>query len=180
MQAKKISLISSYLLSVSIAILIIGVLFKIMHWPFSGIMILASLISILILNLIRFILNKEKTVLSYLKLIFILSWIFNSTTIFYIPWYEQPLYKMLAWGSLIAWLITYMYESIFAKGEDERPLADRISDLIIFIASVVVAIGVIFKILHWPKAGLFLVGGLSTALVWFLYDTFIKSSKNNT
>ncbi len=40
------------------------------------------------------------------------------------------------------------------------------------IATVLVVLGSIFKIMHWPYASPLLVSGICIGVVWFIYDMF--------
>lgn len=64
------------LLNISAAIIIIGALFKIQHWPFADVLLIISLLSIpIIYTLYFFTTKKEYTVIAFLKLVFVFTWI---------------------------------------------------------------------------------------------------------
>lgn len=64
------------LLNISAAIIIIGALFKIQHWPFADMLSIIGLFSIpIIYTLYFFTTKKEYTVIAFLKLVSVFTWI---------------------------------------------------------------------------------------------------------
>jgi len=91
--------IKNKLFKISISIFIIEILFKIMHFPFAGPMIILSFLSISILYTIHFFKKQNKVMVDYLKLI-----------ILYIAVFEW-VFSLLHWP--YAWEIQYMSGFIF-------------------------------------------------------------------
>ncbi|WP_375562066.1 hypothetical protein ACE193_05830 [Bernardetia sp. OM2101] len=54
-------------------LLVVGVNFKIMHWPFAGIMLMISLLGISFTYLVRFVTKNDFSVLSILKFLWLFS-----------------------------------------------------------------------------------------------------------
>ncbi|AFM05572.1 hypothetical protein Fleli_3241 [Bernardetia litoralis DSM 6794] len=56
-----------------LGVLVFGVFFKIMHWPFAGIMLMVSLLGISFTYLVRFVAKNDFSVLSILKFLWVFS-----------------------------------------------------------------------------------------------------------
>jgi hypothetical protein len=64
------------LLNINAAIIIIGALFKIQHWPFADVLLIIGLFPIpVIYTLYFFTTKKEYSVIAFLKLVFVFTWI---------------------------------------------------------------------------------------------------------
>ena len=61
------------ILSLFLAIFVVGLLFKIMHWPFANQMLMVAAIGGMIVYFVRFILKKSKTLLDLLKFLWLES-----------------------------------------------------------------------------------------------------------
>lgn len=88
---------------------ITGTMIKIMHWKFADIILLASLVSIAITYLIRFILKKKKSILDFLK-VFWVTVAFISSALFLIHFISK---EMLYLGNVFLW-VAIIYQLVLS------------------------------------------------------------------
>ncbi|MGD1847626.1 MAG: hypothetical protein ACFB10_19725 [Salibacteraceae bacterium] len=48
-----------------------------------------------------------------------------------------------------------------------------------FLAFMLVAGGLLFRIMHWPGGDLLLIGGLAVAVIWFILAFFYSKAKKD-
>lgn len=165
-----------FLFGASIGILFFGFLCKIMHWPFAGLLMISSIISLIVLSGIKFWFKPNKKRVDYLKAILILSWALNGVISIVIERSLMLPFKALAWGSFTAWLLVLGYQFIFESDETKigRSKKTKYSNLIFNIAAVLVVLGSVMKIFHWPAAGIILIVGIGLGAFWFFTNSFQK------
>ncbi len=138
---------------ISIGFLIIGAMFKIMHWPGANVILLGSLLFIGLFSAARFISIKAKLPLDYIRLMLAESFVINAIFGF-LHW---P-YKVIPWILLFISFILWIWYDGFAFSQNKTP-KEKIPDVILIIGGILVGFGIIFKIMHWPYAGIMLVIG---------------------
>jgi uncharacterized membrane protein len=161
-------------LSISISVLIIGILFKIMHWPFSDSMLLISITAISFFYILRFFSKINLKFLDYVKLILVLS--FSARFIFYV--FHLP-------GKLIpaviflcaAGLFTVTIGAPFLIDPEERKAAIENKDYLrliknglVLIGAISIVAGSLFKVMHWQGANVMLILGLIIMAAWAITD----------
>ena len=155
-------------LRIALSILIIGLLFKIMHWPYSDYIMCSSFIIILILYPIRFWKKRKKAIIDWVKLVFVLLWTINGIIVVeHLPF--KYISSTLTLFFFIVWLIIEFTSN--RKKVKENLLHSEIP----FIAGFFIIIGGIFKIMHWPGATIILIIGLLSVVLWVLFRTIKKS-----
>ena len=167
------SKILTFPLRIAIIVLIFGVLFKIIHWPFAHNLMLLGGASIGILYTIRFVYKKEKTILDYTKLAMILIWVFNylanAFQLFYVPY----IYEILLLGLFIYWFyvegISYFKNRTYRKNRFLKAVYYILIGLTIFT----VVFGILFKIQHWPYGALLFIIGVLLLSLLLIFDYFI-------
>lgn len=144
-------------LRLSIALALLGILFKIMHWPFPGVILFVGVTGIVIFYSIQFSQKQSKTLLDYSKLALLISFlIYYLLQVLHLPY--SYFFRIATQISLAVFIIFYLRHVLFLKGsEDEnlsknakkRSLQKKLSYLLYGIAAVGIIIGSQFKILHW-------------------------------
>jgi len=157
-----------------LALFIIGILFKIMHWPFANILILASSLGIIILYPIRFYLNNNKETLNYVKLFLVPLWfvLYVSKTLHLI---NTPRILNIILLVLFGWWFVLEGTSYFK----DKPLKNnRFTKALyyIFLLSTIslVIIGFLFKLQHWPYGALILTIGMLSASILVIVDYLVR------
>ena len=164
-QSKKISLP----LRICLSILLLGTLFKIMHWPNAYQIITIAITGILILYPIRFFFKKEKETMDYIKVIMIILWCLNYLLGFNQVFGFSVLIILFGW-----WLLT---ESTNYFNNNQLTLSNSAQNvyygfIIISIGSI--AFGTIFKVLHWPYGNLLFMLGVLLASILLIVDYFVR------
>lgn len=92
----------------AIGILIIGALFKIMHWPAANIIMSAAFILILLFYAFKIYKKEERIALDFIKLILIGFWCIQGVlSINHLPFAQY--FKYGFWASFILWfLVEYL------------------------------------------------------------------------
>jgi len=162
-------------LRISISVLIIGMLFKIQHWPYANVIIVSAFSSIAILYSFRFGAKKEKKLIDYVKLILVVFWcISGSLKTLHFPF--QLFFQMIASIAFLSWItmegINYFNNE--TPSENKKNYSSAINIGLFTLAAVFIAIGALFKIMHWPFAGPLLIAGVVLGSVWILKDLVVK------
>ena len=156
---------------ISVSILLIGLLFHILHWPYSIYIISVSFCAISILYVFRFINKATKTSLDIVKLVLVISWSLHGIwTILHLA-YITPI-RLLAIISGIIWLIAEGFQYFRTDEPQDFGIKTKISNLIFILASILIILGVTFKIIHFPHATTLLIGGVACAIIWLIGDLF--------
>lgn len=148
-----------------------------MHWPYLFPFLLAGFGFIGVGYLLRFYLKKEKSALDYIKLGLIELWVLQG--IFgYMDWrgYRFLFYSAIVF--LVAWLIMGGPGSYFdSQNLDKGSFLYKWSIPILGILIVLLGVGAMFKIMHWPLGDtLSNIGWFGTA-VWVLLFIFQTQRK---
>jgi hypothetical protein len=91
------------LISLAFAVIILGSLFKIMHWPFSGPLLIIGMLIIPAIYLIHYYLKSKKESLDFLKLIWVLSFFALKLSLL-LHWYKDD-YNMVLINGILFFLI---------------------------------------------------------------------------
>ena len=166
---------SNRFLSLSIALALIAILFKIMHWPYAEILLVTAVGGIAIFFIIGFYQKPIKNWLDYAKLFllisFLLHYLFRVLHLNY-GYIFSYIFRMV----LIFFIVAYIKDVFFSndnssKLEEQPPTSKKkIINIVLYSTAVIcIIIGAQFKILHWQfgflNGNLLLtVGLIATAL----------------
>lgn len=146
--------------SIGLALLIAGVLLKIMHWPGADISFVAAWVLVLIAMVWRSIAHHPIALRTFLRdlfrLVLVSLWLLH---VMHLPG------RAVAWWVLVGCACGVLWVDrarLWPKG-GKKPW------LLALAGSSVVA-GVLFKIMHWPYADLLLITGLLALVVLWLFD----------
>jgi len=156
-------------LRLSIAIAILGILFKVMHWPYGWAVHITGILGIAIFYTLRVVQKPPRTFLDYSRL---------ALLIFFLLHYAFRVYH-LPYG----FIFLYIRDVLFIRKdfeEDEHGknvISSRktaIAYLLYSIAAFGIVTGVLFKILHWEfglvNGGVLLTTGLLAATISVFID----------
>ncbi|WP_323787469.1 GldL-related protein [Psychroserpens sp.] len=150
--------------------LIFGALFKIMHWPYSNLLMSIGSCAILILYTIRFIYKKEKVRIDYIKLglvvLWVISYVNQALHLFNLSYYFEIVLMIL----FIWWLIE---EGLSYFGN--RILKENKTTKFLYYALIIITIcclgfGTLFKIQHWPYGALLFTLGILFLCLTLIVD----------
>jgi hypothetical protein len=142
-------------LRLSIALALVAVLFKIMHWQYSEVLLIIAVSSIAIFYLIRFSLKTPKQWLDYAKLLLLISFLFQY--LFGVLHFNYgSIFSYIFKIALVVFIIAYLKDQFFSqddtsKSVGKRPVSKKkfYSIILNTIAVLSIIIGAQFKILHW-------------------------------
>ena len=160
-------------LRLSIVIVIIGALFKIMHWLGSNYLLLIGLVLIGIFYTLRFLNKKPKLKLDYIKLFLVLLWLTNYfIKVFHL--YKVPLIIEIVLAIIFIW---WFIEDGFFYIKNRKFKSKGIVKILYYILVITTIFslffGLLFKIQHWPYGPiLFTIGILSLCLL-LIFDYFV-------
>ncbi|WP_299121296.1 hypothetical protein [uncultured Winogradskyella sp.] len=164
-------------LRLALVILIIGALFKVMHWPYSKELMFFSGISIGLMYIIRFLNKKSKITLDYVKLglvtLWVISYLINVFHLYSIPYViEICLIVLFIWWFAEEGIFYFKNRKFKKKG-----LVKVIYYTLLLIGLTAFLFGLLFKIQHWPYGSLlFVLGTLMLCIILILDYLVIKKS----
>lgn len=162
----------SVFLRIAISILLIGLLSKVLHWPFSIELINIGYGLIFIFYILRFYLKKIKTNLDWIKLLLITTWcVYGVILMNHLP-FRLPFQI----ATIVIFLIWYFkegfieyYDKTEYLSEKQKPYKTLLNSIPI-IGFILMQLGVLFKIMHWPGASVSLIVGVVICIVsLFIY-----------
>ncbi|MCG8576775.1 MAG: hypothetical protein MI810_17985 [Flavobacteriales bacterium] len=155
---------------------LIAQLFSIMHWPFVGMIILIASTGIAVTGTIWFISKKDFSLLSILQFAFILLWALGTITQIMVGPHDRLPYQAITFGAMISWVVVQSLGYMGGSEKNSRTIKQLILDLSFIVGAIFIIIGVVFKIMRWPSAGVLLIVGMAIGSIWIVYQLFI--SKN--
>jgi hypothetical protein len=162
---------------VSIAIMLIGMTLKIMHFPYAVQIMVGAFVAIAALYLVRFLGKKTKKFLDIVKLVLVTFWTLHGVLIILHLPYRFPV-QIAAWIAVITWFFLEGVSYVDKNKDDEAKESSKslpISKIINVIGGVAIGVtfmGVLFKLQHWPFATIFIVGGLALGSIWVIKEMF--------
>lgn len=164
----------SLLLRICISILLLGALFKIMHWPNANQLLVISITCILILYPIRFLFKQQKVFMDYVKLILVVTWCLNYLTkVLHI--YQFPLFfNIILILAFIWWFINEGTAYITFNNITLNGISKSLYFTVIGFTFGFIFLGVVFKIQHWPFSNQLFVTGIFSAAVLLIVDYFLR------
>ncbi len=179
---KALSTTLNVLIGIFVATLLIGIVFKIMHWPGSGSMLITSKIAIGILYVARFWLEDKRSLIEYLKVGLVAIWASAGIIELFIedPRDRLP-FNAIAWGALIAWALTLGFEYLFQSKESQAKLTtpERVANRIYVLGAVTIIAGLCMTVLHLPTGAIVLAVGLSFGIIWIITQMNKKEDKGS-
>jgi len=160
---------------ISLAVFILGLLFKIMHWPYSWLIITVSCASVMIFYSLRFLNKNTKEILDYTKLILVFSWGLNAVfAINHLPY--KIIFNVAFLISFLLWLLLGGYQDYYGKKKSRG--SSFFGGAFMSVSMGLVIVGALLKIMHWAGSGMFLIAGLIMAAIWFFLDFFKKGDED--
>ena len=161
-------------LRLSLVLLIFGALFKIMHWPYAGVLMFTAGISIVLLYAVRFLNKRTKRSLDYVKLVMVLLWTTSYLCkVFHVFTHRYILDIGLA-ILFIYWFITENPNYLKNRKFSKKGLIKVIYQALKIISVLSLVFGVLFKIQHWPYGSILFVQGTLLLCLLLILDYFIR------
>ncbi|MEO8589536.1 MAG: hypothetical protein ABI432_09220 [Flavobacteriales bacterium] len=148
--------------SIGIALLLVGFLFKVMHWPGATVSLLAGCLTIA--GSVAFLFLKKGQTLSAGEVIRPLGGLLLLVT---------ALMHILNWpGGTLAFYGTVVVVAATMLSDRTHIDLPRIGDLrapaLLLVGLALVLCGFFFKVMHWPTADIQILLGILCGVVWML------------
>lgn len=172
-------------LRIALGFIMLGVIFKVIHYPGSIFLLFAGYFSIIILYPIRFALKQPKAFVDYIKLTYIISsfiyFVFallrpEITETVVIETITKYAFKIISGLSIVVW---FVLEGFTYFSDDEDVEIDYWSNGIYGFALALVLLGSGFKLMHFPYSFELLVVGFAVGVFWVFKD-FSFNDKSDT
>jgi hypothetical protein len=163
----------------SLAILLFGILAKLLEWSIASNILLLAFAALGILYVARFISKSEKKFIDYIKLVLVSFWsIYGIFTILNFP-YTMFFLTMTA----ITFLLWFILEgTAYFLDQDRRAknsLYHIIWNSVLVVATIGVIAGSLLKILHWDYSFHLLSLGITLIAAYILKDVFVPETPKN-
>ncbi|MBL8002074.1 MAG: hypothetical protein JNL05_08950 [Flavobacteriales bacterium] len=162
-------------LRAAIGTVLMGVLFKLQHWPGAAALMQTGVLGIVVLYPLRYAAKRPKAFLDHVKLGLALTWP-TSWLMQVQHWpYAQPLGLAAAAFGLV-W-ITQAGVAEFWNDKERR--SPGWSSIVLFTLGLVLVIaGTLFRIQHWPYATVLLLAGLACCGLWAVVEFLLPGRRN--
>ncbi|MEP2280760.1 hypothetical protein [Maribacter sp.] len=162
----------------AIATLLIGMVMRILHYPFSEGIIFVSFAAILILYIVRFAKKEEKKSVDLIKMALVLFW--TSNGILTILDFTHTLFFQIGTAfTFIAWFAMEGTSYFISKdGNVNNSITEIIWNFVMVIGVITLICGGIMHLLTWDYSIPVLTLGLTIVTSYILKDIF-TAPKNN-
>jgi hypothetical protein len=165
-------------LRISVAILLLGMLLRILHWSYASQILLIAFVALGLLYIIRFWKKSEKKFLDYVKLILITFWsvngIFHMLNLPYVLFFQIVI--------AITFLIWFVMEGTAYFLDEERKSKNNRSKVFwnfaMVIGTIAIIAGSLLNLLEWQFAIPLLIIGILIVAAYILKDVFDKNKIN--
>ncbi len=163
-------------LRISLAVLLSGILAKMLEWPYANEIILYSFSTIGVLYVIRFFNKREKQFVDYTKLVLVSFWsIYGIFTILKLPY---TLFFLIIMA--ITFVLWFVLEGTAYFLDEDRRAKNSVAQILWNFALVIGTLGVIsgclLRILNWDYAVHLLSLGITIIAAYILKDVFVPES----
>ncbi len=163
-------------LRISLAILLSGILGKMLEWPYATNILLIGFAVLGFLYTIRFFNKAEKEFLDYIKLVLVSFWtLYGIFTVMNFPY--TLFFLTMTTISFVLWFI--MEGSAYFLDEDRRAknsLYHILWNCALVLGTLGLISGSLLKILHWDYALHLLSLGITLIAAYILKDVFVPET----
>jgi len=161
----------------ALATLLIGMLMKVLQWPYSAGIVFISFTTILVLYTIRFFRKTEKLAIDLIKMVLVLFWTTNGIlTILAFPY--TVIFKIGTALTFIAWFAMEGTAYFMDKeGNSRNSLTEIIWNFVMVIGVITIISGGIMHLLSWDYSIPILTTGLTIVTSFILKDIFTAPKK---
>ncbi|MFK8046384.1 MAG: hypothetical protein AB8B72_12885 [Crocinitomicaceae bacterium] len=159
-----------FLLILAIASLLVGSLFMIMHWPYSRGILFVGYCGLFLVYPRYALFKARKKVFTLIKVSGVLLFTGFKTLSFLYPDYQE-IFKLFSSFGILLFLVIWLYQYMGFENF-QSTMGERLVALAFLVGSSILAVGLLFKIIHWPPATIIIVIGLVIAAVSFFLTLF--------
>lgn len=147
------------------ATIILGALFRIQHWPGAFQFLLIGFLGLLVFSILNTIIKgnfKSSVIITGLFLpLFALNGLMRILNVSLSYW---GILALLGLG--LAWVIFFIIRLL----QQAKSRSELIMSVVYIISVLLISIGSFFKIMHYPKASVLLISGLTLGMISFISD----------
>ncbi len=162
-------------LRIAVAVLLLGMLARIVQWPYAKVIVITGFVSIVLFYCLRFWKKSEKQFLDYVKLILVVFWSTNGVfRMLDLPY--TLLFQIVTGISFIVWFI--MEGTAYFMDEDRHTKNSPLQiwwNIAMVFGTLSIIMGGLMKVLHWQFANVLLVSGIVIVALYILKDLFTVS-----
>ena len=164
-------------LRVALACLIVGMLTRIVHWPYAGGIILVSFLAILVLYSVRFAKKNPKKPVDFIKMVLVLFWTTNGL----LRILDFPYTGLFQIGTALSFILWFAMEGTAYFMDQDRKSTNSIIEIVWNFAMVLgvltIIAGGLMQLLKWEFAIPTLTTGLTIVTAYILKDIFNSEKK---
>ncbi|MBI3135634.1 MAG: hypothetical protein HYZ14_13235 [Bacteroidetes bacterium] len=154
------------LIRLCIPFLIIGFMFKIMHWPGAKAILVSTLTLLSIFSILAFGVTRARKTTDYIKLFLRLS--FAAYLILQtLHWPGKIGAGIVLLASFAMWIWYDGFALNKGIGNQNSGIRKKIPNTLLIVGGLTTLIGILLKIMHWPGAGIMLIFGIGCVAVSF-------------
>lgn len=160
---------------ISIAVLLMGMLARIFHWPYASVIVITGFSAICLLYSIRFWKKTDKLFLDFVKLTLVIFWSLNGICrMLDLPY--TLLFQIITGASFITWFV--LEGTAYFMDEDRRAKNSTLQiwwNVSMILGTLSIIAGSLMKVLHWEYANILLFLGIIMVALYILKDLFSVS-----
>jgi membrane protein implicated in regulation of membrane protease activity len=156
----------------ALAALLMGMLMRVLHWPYAAGIIFSSFAAVLILYTIRFSRKNDKKTIDFIKMALVLFWTTNGL----LRILDFPYTLIFQIGTALTFIAWFAMEGTsYFMGKDRKvknSLIDIIWNCVMVIGVLTIILGGLMHLLSWDYAIPTLTVGLTIVTSFILKDIF--------
>ena len=151
-------------LRVALGTVVIGLVFKLQHWPMAMALLITGASAIVLLYPFRYAAKSTKAFLDHVKLGLAILWP-TSVVFQQMHWPYAKVIGLVASAFGLVWITQAGIAEFWT--DERRSTPSRWSLTLFALGLVLVTAGTLFRIQHWPHGTVLLLGGLAVGGYWF-------------
>ena len=166
-------------LRISLTIILLGMLLKVLLWPYAKEIVLFGFANTGILYVFRHFNKPQRKFIDTVKLILVISWTING--IVRVLDFQNTLFLQIIVGiAFMTWFV--MEGTAYFLDEDKKAKNQKLQviwNFAIVIGALAIIAGSLLNVLNWPYAIPLLVLGIALIAGYILKDLFMKEKIQN-
>lgn len=167
-------------LRVSVAILLLGIIGRVMEWPYAAQIVITAFVAIGILYSIRFWKKQPKHFIDYVKLVLI---VFSTADgLFEMMNFSYTIvFQTIIGAAFVTWFV--MEGTAYFMDDDRRAKNTTVQiwwNIAMVMGTLSIIVGSLMKVLQWEFATPLLFTGIIVVALYIVKDLFVKTEKSET
>lgn len=156
----------------ALATLLIGLVMRVLHWPYATGIIFTSFAALLILYIIRFFKKEEKNTIDFIKMALVLFWTTNGL----LTILKFPYTLVFQIGTALTFIAWFAMEGTAYFMDKDRKIRNSVTEIIwnfvMVIGVLTIILGGLMHLLSWEYSIPTLTVGLTIVTSYILKDIF--------